>query len=77
MLPERIGRYRVIRLLGAGGMGIVYEAEQEQPRRIVALKVIKPGFASPGMLRRFERESQALAVSLLHDRFATRIPGGH
>jgi len=42
-LPARIGNYRVIRLLGEGGMGVVYEAEQEKPRRIVALKVIKPG----------------------------------
>src|SRR5207244_4941165 len=38
----------------------VYEAEQEQPRRTVALKVIKPGLASPELLRRFEQESQAL-----------------
>jgi len=59
-LPSSIGRYRVIRLLGEGGMGAVYEAEQENPRRTVALKVIKPGLASPGMLLRFERESQAL-----------------
>ena len=41
-------------------MGTVYEAEQEHPRRVVALKVIKPGRASPEMLRRFEQESQAL-----------------
>ena len=42
-------------------MGAVYEAEQEQPRRTVALKVIKPGLASPELLRRFAQESQALA----------------
>ena len=41
-------------------MGAVYEAEQEQPRRIVALKMIKPGFATPELLRRFEREAQAI-----------------
>jgi tetratricopeptide (TPR) repeat protein len=41
-------------------MGVVYEAEQEQPRRTVALKVIKPGRAGAEVLRRFEQESQAL-----------------
>src|SRR5262245_34232703 len=55
-----LGNYRILRLLGEGGMGAVYEAEQEQPRRTVALKVIKLGFASPELLRRFELESQAL-----------------
>src|SRR5258708_33645108 len=59
-LPAAIGRYRILRLLGEGGMGAVYEAEQEQPRSIVALKVIKPGHASPELLRRFEQESQVL-----------------
>jgi eukaryotic-like serine/threonine-protein kinase len=60
-LPETIGRYRIIRLIGEGGMGAVYEAEQEQPRRRVALKVIKAAWATPGSLRRFEQESQVLA----------------
>jgi tetratricopeptide (TPR) repeat protein len=59
-LPTSIGRYRIIRLLGEGGMGAVYEAEQDQPRRHVALKVIKAAWASPELLRRFEQESQAL-----------------
>jgi tetratricopeptide (TPR) repeat protein/predicted Ser/Thr protein kinase len=59
-LPASIGRYRIIRLLGEGGMGAVYEAEQDQPRRSVALKVIKAAWASPETLRRFEQESQAL-----------------
>ena len=44
--PERIGRYRILRIIGEGGMGTVYEAEQEKPKRTVALKVITPGFAS-------------------------------
>jgi tetratricopeptide (TPR) repeat protein len=59
-IPRTIGRYRVLRLVGEGGMGVVYEAEQDHPRRLVALKVIKPGLASAELLRRFERESQAL-----------------
>jgi tetratricopeptide (TPR) repeat protein/predicted Ser/Thr protein kinase len=59
-LPESIGRYRIVRLLGEGGMGAVYEAEQDQPRRSVALKVIRAAWASPELLRRFEQESQAL-----------------
>lgn len=59
-LPERIGRYRIIRLLGEGGMGAVYEAEQDRPRRRVALKVIKTAWATPEIIRRFEREFQLL-----------------
>jgi tetratricopeptide (TPR) repeat protein len=59
-LPGAIGHYRILRVLGEGGMGTVYEAEQEQPRRVVALKVIKPGLATPERLWRFEHESQAL-----------------
>ena len=56
----QVGRYTITRLIGEGGMGAVYEAEQDQPRRTVALKVIKPGLASPELLRRFAQESQAL-----------------
>jgi tetratricopeptide (TPR) repeat protein len=59
-LPAKIGSYLILRRLGQGGMGTVYEAEQEHPRRVVALKVIKPGLASPELLHRFERESRAL-----------------
>jgi serine/threonine protein kinase len=59
--PAAIGRYRILRLVGEGGMGSVYEAEQEQPRRTVALKVIKPGLTGPELLWRFRQESQALA----------------
>jgi len=59
-LPASIGRYRILHLLGEGGMGAVYEAEQEFPHRTVALKVIRAGYASGEMLRRFENETQAL-----------------
>jgi tetratricopeptide (TPR) repeat protein/tRNA A-37 threonylcarbamoyl transferase component Bud32 len=61
LVPAAVGRYRIVRVLGEGGMGVVYEAEQDSPRRRVALKVIRPGLASAQMLRRFDRESQALA----------------
>ena len=59
-LPTHVGRYRIVRLLGKGGMGAVYEAEQDNPRRSVALKVIRSFWASPQLLRRFEQESQML-----------------
>jgi serine/threonine protein kinase len=60
-IPEQIGHYRIKRAIAAGGMGVVYEAVQEHPRRTVALKIIKRGFASRSALRRFEFESQILA----------------
>ena len=59
-LPSNIGPYRILRLLGEGGMGLVYEAEQEHPRRTVALKVIKSGLTDPKLIRRFEHELLAL-----------------
>ena len=60
-MGRRLGTYRILRTVGEGGMGVVYEAEQEHPRRIVALKVIKAGVAGAELLRRFELESQVLA----------------
>jgi len=59
-IPERLKNYRILGVLGAGGMGVVYQAEQENPRRTVALKVIRPGLASGVLLRRFEYEAQFL-----------------
>ncbi len=59
--PERIGDFRILAVLGAGGMGVVYEAEQENPRRRVALKVLRSPFASEEERRRFEHEGRALA----------------
>ena len=60
-IPKEIGDYRIQRVIGCGGMGTVYEAFQEHPRRTVALKVMKEGIASRSALRRFEYESQILA----------------
>ena len=58
--PEAIGNYRIIRTLGQGGMGIVYEAQQQSPQRTVALKLLRPGLATQELIRRFEFEAEAL-----------------
>ena len=59
----QIGHYKLLSILGEGGMGIVYLAEQKRPiRRQVALKVIKPGMDSKLIVARFEAERQALAL---------------
>lgn len=55
-----IGRYRILRVLGEGGMGTVYEAEDDQLRRSVALKVIRGELVTPELARRFALESEAL-----------------
>jgi WD40 repeat protein/predicted Ser/Thr protein kinase len=59
-VPAFIGPYRVVRRLGEGGMGTVYEAEQDDPRRTVALKVMRPGFDSPELRKRFAQEARIL-----------------
>jgi WD40 repeat protein len=56
----RVGHYRILRHIAEGGMGAVYEAEQDSPRRHVALKVVRPGLASPAVLKRFAHEAQIL-----------------
>ncbi|MCI0589257.1 MAG: protein kinase [Planctomycetes bacterium] len=59
-LPERVAGYRVLSRIGEGGMGVVFLAEQEKPRRRVALKCIRTPFASDEFLKRFEREAEIL-----------------
>ena len=62
-VPDQIGPYRLVRKVGEGGMGVVYEAEQQQPvRRTVSLKLIKWGMDTKEVIARFESERQALAL---------------
>jgi non-specific serine/threonine protein kinase/serine/threonine-protein kinase len=62
-LPGQIGPYRILQLLGEGGMGVVYEAEETGPvRRRVAVKVMRAGLNSREVMARFDTERQALAV---------------
>ena len=61
LLGAIVGGVRIVRLISEGGMGRVYEGVQENPRRTVAIKVVREGLANPSMLRRFEYEAQTLA----------------
>ena len=62
-VPDRIGPYKILQILGTGGMGVVYLAEQTEPvSRRVALKVIKLGMDTKAVVARFEAERQALAL---------------
>ena len=73
----RIGPYRLVRRIGEGGMGVVYEALQEEPiRRRVALKLIKLGINSREVVRRFEAERQALARAASSAGIAPRTVAG-
>ena len=71
LLGRQMGGYQVISLLGAGGMGEVYEARDTKLGRNVAIKVLPPAFANdPERLSRFQREARMLA-SLNHPNIAT------
>ncbi len=73
---QSIGPYHITRVLGEGGMGRVYEAEQTHPiRRTVAIKVLKPGMDSSELLARFDAERDALA-KLDHPHVARVIEAG-
>lgn len=74
-IPDRVGAYRIISELGAGAMGVVYLAEQRQPKRRVALKVVRPEMMTPERERRFDLEAQALA-RLRHPGIATIYEAG-
>lgn len=73
--PEYVGPYRIVREVGRGGMGVVYEAEQVRPRRRVAVKVLRKTAVSDEMLRRFDREARVLG-RLSHPGIAHIYDGG-
>ncbi len=74
--PVQIGPYRILQKIGEGGMGVVYEAEQERPlRRRVALKLIKVGMDTKQVIARFDSERQALAL-MNHPNIARVFDGG-
>ncbi|MHC4718169.1 MAG: serine/threonine-protein kinase [Planctomycetota bacterium] len=72
-IPERIGRYSVKRVIARGGMGVVYEAVQDHPHRLVALKVLRRGLASSQAMKRFRHEAEILGrlrhpnIAHIHD----------
>jgi tetratricopeptide (TPR) repeat protein len=77
-----VGRYRILEKISEGGMGVVYEAEQENPRRQVALKLLLPGRASPERMRRFELEGEVLGrlehpgIARIYEAGLTNTPTG-
>lgn len=69
--PERLGQFRLIREIGRGGMGIVYEAQEDTLDRRVALKVLpRQSLLAPELLKRFQREAQIVA-GLRHPHIVT------
>ena len=74
--PERIGPYRLLEVLGEGGMGTVWLAEQQEPiRRHVALKLVRAGLDSEQVVARFETERQSLAI-MTHPNIARVFDAG-
>jgi len=75
-IPETVGPYRIRSVLGEGGMGVVYLAEQTEPiQREVALKLIRGGADSAAVLARFDAERQTLA-QMSHPNIATVLDAG-
>jgi tetratricopeptide (TPR) repeat protein len=75
ILGTTVDKYSIKRVIGEGGMGVVYEAVQHSPRRTVALKMMKHGVTSKSALRRFEYEAQTLG-RLRHDGIAQIYEAG-
>lgn len=76
-----VGSYTIQSVIGRGGMGVVYLAEQGSPRRTVALKLIRPGIASEQVLGRFDYEVQILGrlqhpgIAQIYEAGTTRVSG--
>lgn len=81
-IPDQIGKYHITRKIGEGGMGVVYEARQDSPRRNVALKLLRAGLAPDESLRRFRREIEVLgrfqhpSIAQIYDAGTASLPGG-
>ncbi len=75
LIGRRIGRYELTRIIAHGGMGIVYEAMQDDPRRVVAVKVMRRGLTARSSLRRFREEAKILA-RLRHPNIAQIFDAG-
>lgn len=73
--PERVAGYRIVRRIGAGGMGVVYEAEQERPARRVAIKLLRAERLTEAGVRRMEFEGEVLG-RLSHPGIATVFEAG-
>lgn len=77
--PAHVADYQVLEFVAQGGMGAVYKAQQQNPRRIVALKVLRAGETSPDLARRLQREAHLLAklqhpyLATVHDAGVTNI----
>jgi tetratricopeptide (TPR) repeat protein len=82
LVGTRIGAYRLVSLVARGGMGSVYRAEQERPRRLIAVKVIGRRYVSPAALRRFEHEAEILGrlrhpgIAQIYEAGTTTAAGG-
>ena len=75
-IGKKIGDFEILRIIGTGGMGNVYEAKQTHPHRSVALKIVKSAAVTPATLHRFEMESEMLA-RLQHPGIAQVYDSGH
>lgn len=73
---DMVGPYKLLEKIGEGGFGVVFSAEQRHPmRRLVAVKILKPGMDTTQVLARFEAERQALAL-MEHPNIARVLDGG-